>query len=51
MPTQSQPGRLALRGASLQIVRHHYVRGGGGVYRFGWKSHKGVKAKGSLIKT
>ena len=37
-------------GAGLQVVRHHYVRGDGGVYRFGWKRHKGVKAKGSLIK-
>jgi Peptidase family M23 len=37
-------------GASLQVVRHHFVRGDGGVYRFGWKRHKGVKAKGSLIK-
>ena len=37
-------------GAGLQVVRHHYVRGDGGVYRFGWKRHKGVKAKGSLIR-
>jgi hypothetical protein len=37
-------------GRGLQVVRHHYVRGDGGVYRFGWKRHKGVKAKGSLIK-
>jgi hypothetical protein len=37
-------------GRGLQVVRHHYVRGDGGVYRFGWKRHKGVKAKGSLVK-
>jgi hypothetical protein len=37
-------------GRGLQVVRHHYVRGDGGVYGFGWKRHKGVKAKGSLIK-
>jgi hypothetical protein len=36
-------------GRGLKIVRHHYVRDGG-VYRFGWKRHKGVKAKGSLVK-
>lgn len=37
-------------GRGLQVVRHHYVRGDGGVYRFGWKRHKGIKAKGSLIR-
>jgi hypothetical protein len=37
-------------GRGLQVVHHHFVRGDGGVYRFGWKRHKGVKAKGSLIK-
>lgn len=37
-------------GAGLQVVRHHYVRGDGGVHRLGWKRHKGVRAKGSLIK-
>lgn len=37
-------------GRGLQVVRHHYVRGDGGVYKFGWKHHKGVKAKGSLVK-
>lgn len=37
-------------GRGLQVVRHHYVRGDGGVHRFGWKRHKGVKAKGSLVK-
>lgn len=37
-------------GRGLQVVRHHFVRGDGGVYRFGWKRHKGVKAKDSLIK-
>ena len=34
----------------MQILRHHYVRGDGVVHRFGWKRHKRVKAKGSLIK-
>jgi hypothetical protein len=37
-------------GRGLQVARHHYVRGDGGVYKFGWKPHKGVKAKGSLVK-
>jgi hypothetical protein len=37
-------------GRGLQVVRHHYVRGDGGVYSFGWKRHKGIKAKGSLVK-
>jgi Peptidase family M23 len=37
-------------GRGLQVVRHHYVRGDGGVYEFGWKHRKGVKAKGALIK-
>ncbi len=37
-------------GEGLQVLRHHYVRGDGGVYRFGWDSRKGVKSKGSLIR-
>jgi murein DD-endopeptidase MepM/ murein hydrolase activator NlpD len=37
-------------GAGLQVVRHHYVRGDGGVYRFGWTAKPGIKSKGSLIK-
>lgn len=31
-------------------MRHHYVRGDRGVYRFGWKRHKEVEAKRSLVK-
>ena len=37
-------------GAGLQVVRHHYVRGDGGVYKFGWREKPGVKSKGSLVK-
>lgn len=37
-------------GAGLQVVRHHYIRGEGGVYRFGPKRKPGVKSKGSLVK-
>ncbi|MBA2512330.1 MAG: M23 family metallopeptidase [Rubrobacter sp.] len=36
-------------GAGLQVVRHHYVRGDGGVYKFGWRKKPGVKSKGSLV--
>jgi Peptidase family M23 len=37
-------------GAGLQVVRHHYVRGKGGIYKFGWSQKPGVKSKGSLVK-
>jgi hypothetical protein len=37
-------------GSGLQVVRHHYVRGEGGVYKFGWRQKPGVKSKGSLVK-
>ncbi len=37
-------------GAGLQVVRHHYVRGEGGVYKFGWRAKPGIKSKGSLVK-
>ena len=37
-------------GSGLQVVRHHYVRGDGGVYKFGWREKPGVKSKGSLVK-
>jgi murein DD-endopeptidase MepM/ murein hydrolase activator NlpD len=36
-------------GAGLQVIRHHYFRGDGGVYRFGWEIKPGIKAKGSEI--
>jgi murein DD-endopeptidase MepM/ murein hydrolase activator NlpD len=36
-------------GAGLQVIRHHYFRGAGGVYRFGWEIKPGIKAKGSRI--
>jgi murein DD-endopeptidase MepM/ murein hydrolase activator NlpD len=36
-------------GAGLQVIRHHYFRGDGGVYRFGWEIKPGIKAKGSRI--
>ncbi len=36
-------------GAGLQVIRHHYFRGDGGVYRFGWEIKPGIKAKGSKI--
>jgi hypothetical protein len=36
-------------GAGLQVIRHHYFRGEGGVYRFGWEITSGIKAKGSKI--
>jgi murein DD-endopeptidase MepM/ murein hydrolase activator NlpD len=36
-------------GAGLQVIRHHYFRGDGGVYRFGWTIEPGIKAKGSMI--
>ena len=36
-------------GAGLQVIRHHYFRGDGGVYRFGWEIAPGIKAKGSRI--
>jgi murein DD-endopeptidase MepM/ murein hydrolase activator NlpD len=36
-------------GAGLQVIRHRYFRGDGGVYRFGWKIKPGIKAKGSRI--
>ena len=36
-------------GAGLQVIRHHYFRGAGGVYRFGWEFKSGIKAKGSRI--
>ena len=36
-------------GAGLQVIRHHYFRGDGGVYRFGWEIQPGIKAKGSEI--
>jgi Peptidase family M23 len=37
-------------GAGLQVVRHHYVRGDGGVHKFGWREKPGVKSKGSRVK-
>jgi len=37
-------------GAGLQVVRHHYVRGKGGIYKFGWREKPGVKSKGALVK-
>jgi murein DD-endopeptidase MepM/ murein hydrolase activator NlpD len=36
-------------GAGLKVIRHHYFRGDGGVYRFGWEIKPGIKAKGSRI--
>ncbi len=36
-------------GAGLQVIRHRYFRGDGGVYTYGWKGRPGIKAKGSLI--
>jgi hypothetical protein len=37
-------------GAGLQVVRHRYVSGGGGVHKFGWREKPGVKSKGSRVK-
>ncbi len=36
-------------GAGLQVRRHRYFRGEGGVYTFGWTKRPGIKAKGSQI--
>jgi murein DD-endopeptidase MepM/ murein hydrolase activator NlpD len=36
-------------GAGLQVIRHRYFRGDGGVYTFGWRVKPGIKAKGSWI--
>jgi murein DD-endopeptidase MepM/ murein hydrolase activator NlpD len=36
-------------GAGLQVTRHQYFRGDGGVYTFGWTEGPGIKAKGSRI--
>ena len=36
-------------GAGLQVTRHHYFRGDGGVYTFGWTQRPGIKAKGSQL--
>jgi hypothetical protein len=36
-------------GAGLQVIRHHYFRGDGGVYRFGWTIKPGSKAEGFRI--
>jgi hypothetical protein len=36
-------------GRGLKVVRHHFSRGNGGVYNFGCKTCKGVKAKDDLI--
>jgi hypothetical protein len=36
-------------GAGLQVIRHRYFRGDGGVYTFGWKKRLGIRAKGSQI--
>jgi murein DD-endopeptidase MepM/ murein hydrolase activator NlpD len=36
-------------GAGLQVIYHHYFRGPGGIYEFGWEKAPGIMSKGSLI--
>jgi hypothetical protein len=36
-------------GAGLQVVRHRYFRGDGGVHSFSWKDSRRTKSKGDLI--
>lgn len=46
---EQNPDRSPYGGAGLKVNRHHFVRGKGGVYTFGWERRKGVIAKGSLV--
>lgn len=40
------PDGAPFGGRGVQIVRHNYVRKGGGVHKFGWKSKRKILAKG-----